>query len=212
MRSSARSRRIGRSWRWSCAAACRTIPSGRNPTSTSSLVTIDDKQLKPRDLSLYADGVNVHALPFTRTELREIVEGSRHSSFMHSFLAKGRLLYTHDETIAEPAGAAARARRARHADRAAPRRHRRRAGAVQGAQVDDHARRPRVHLAVDPLRGDGTGACRADCRAQDDRSRSAAAGAGRSTRHSSAPFTWTCSTCRRRPENVRPRSTPSTAT
>ena len=29
------------------------------------LVTIDEKQLKPRDLSLYADGVNVHALPFT---------------------------------------------------------------------------------------------------------------------------------------------------
>ena len=64
------------------------------------LVTIDDKQLKPRDLSLYADGVNVHVLPFTRTELREVVEGSRHSSFMHSFLAKGRLLYTHDDTIA----------------------------------------------------------------------------------------------------------------
>jgi predicted nucleotidyltransferase len=65
------------------------------------LVTIDEKQLKPRDLSLYADGVNVHALPFTRTELREVIEGSRHSSFLHSFLAKGRLLYTHDETIAD---------------------------------------------------------------------------------------------------------------
>ena len=65
------------------------------------LVTIDEKQLKPRDLSLYADGVNVHALPFTRTELREVIEGSRHSSFLHSFLAKGRLLYTHDETIVQ---------------------------------------------------------------------------------------------------------------
>jgi predicted nucleotidyltransferase len=64
------------------------------------LVTVDDKQLKPRDLCLYADGVNVHALPFTRTQLREIVEGARHSTFMHSFLSKGRLLYTHDETIA----------------------------------------------------------------------------------------------------------------
>ena len=65
------------------------------------LVTIDEKQLKPRDLSLNADGVNVHALPFTRTELREVIEGSRHSSFLHSFLAKGRLLYTHDETIVQ---------------------------------------------------------------------------------------------------------------
>jgi predicted nucleotidyltransferase len=63
------------------------------------VVTVDEKQLKPRDLCLYADGVNVHVLPFTRTELREVIEGSRHSSFMHSFLAKGRLLYTHDDTI-----------------------------------------------------------------------------------------------------------------
>ena len=29
-----------------------------------------------------------------------MVEGSLHNSFMHSLLAKGRLLYTHDETIA----------------------------------------------------------------------------------------------------------------
>ena len=65
------------------------------------VVTIDEKQLKPRDLCLYADGVNVHVNPFTRTELREVIEGSRHSSFMHAFLAKGRLLYTHDETIAQ---------------------------------------------------------------------------------------------------------------
>lgn len=65
------------------------------------VVTIDEKQLKPRDLCLYADGVNVHVNAFTRTELREVIEGSRHSSFMHSFLAKGRLLYTHDETIAQ---------------------------------------------------------------------------------------------------------------
>lgn len=64
------------------------------------VVTVDDKQLKPRDLCLNADGVNVHVVPFTRTTLREVVEGARHSTFMHSYLAKGRLLYTHDETIA----------------------------------------------------------------------------------------------------------------
>ena len=64
------------------------------------LVTVDDKELKPRDLCLYADGINVHALPFSRTRLREVVEGARHSTFMHSFLSKGRLLYTHDDTIA----------------------------------------------------------------------------------------------------------------
>ena len=30
------------------------------------LVSIDDKQLKSRDISLYADGVNVHAMLFSR--------------------------------------------------------------------------------------------------------------------------------------------------
>jgi hypothetical protein len=35
----------------------------------------------------------------SRTEFRQIVEGSVANSFMHSLLAKGRLIYTHDETI-----------------------------------------------------------------------------------------------------------------
>ena len=65
------------------------------------LVTIDDKKVEPSDLSLYADGVNVHALLMPRAEFRKTVEGSVRNSFMHSLLAKGRLLYTHDETIAD---------------------------------------------------------------------------------------------------------------
>ena len=36
-----------------------------------------------------------------RAEFRKTVEGSIRNSFMHSLLAKGRLLYTHDETIAD---------------------------------------------------------------------------------------------------------------
>src|SRR5712691_7200688 len=35
-----------------------------------------------------------------RAEFRKTVEGAVRNSFMHSLLAKGRLLYTHDETIA----------------------------------------------------------------------------------------------------------------
>jgi predicted nucleotidyltransferase len=62
-------------------------------------VTIDDKKVQKGDLALYADGVNVHALLVPRTEFRRTVEGSLANSFMHSLLAKGRLLYTHDETI-----------------------------------------------------------------------------------------------------------------
>src|SRR5436853_5250472 len=65
------------------------------------LVTIDDKKVGSGSLSLYADGVNVHAFLISRAEFRQTVEGSIHNSFMHSLLAKGRLLYTHDRTIAD---------------------------------------------------------------------------------------------------------------
>jgi len=65
------------------------------------LVTIDDKKTELSDVSLYADGVNVHAFLMPRADFRKTVEGSMHNSFMHSFLAKGRLLYTHDPTIAD---------------------------------------------------------------------------------------------------------------
>ena len=64
------------------------------------LVTIDDKKVEQGDLALYADGVNVHAILVPRREFRAMVEGSMHNSFVHSFLTKGRLLYTHDDTIA----------------------------------------------------------------------------------------------------------------
>jgi predicted nucleotidyltransferase len=64
------------------------------------LVTIDDKKVNRADLALYADGVNVHAFLLPRAEFRKTVEGSVRNSFMHSLLAKGRLLYTHDQTIA----------------------------------------------------------------------------------------------------------------
>jgi len=68
------------------------------------LVTIDDKKVDAGDKALYADGVNVHALLLPRTKFRQTVEGALASSFMHSFLAKGRLLYTHDPSIAELCG------------------------------------------------------------------------------------------------------------
>jgi uncharacterized protein len=65
------------------------------------LVTIDDRKVELSDVALYADGVNVHAILIPRAEFRKTVEGSIHSSIMHSFLAKGQLLYTHDRTIAD---------------------------------------------------------------------------------------------------------------
>ena len=64
------------------------------------LVTTDDKRRDERGVGLYADGVNTHAILLPRTEFRQIVEGSVANTFVHSFLAKGRLLYSHDESIA----------------------------------------------------------------------------------------------------------------
>jgi hypothetical protein len=66
------------------------------------LVTIDDKKaLNGHGLSLWADGLNVHAMLMPRADFRKSVEGSIANSFEHSLLAKGRLLFTHDETIAD---------------------------------------------------------------------------------------------------------------
>ena len=65
------------------------------------LVTVDDKKVEAGDIALYADGVNVHALLMPRAEFRKTAEGAVRSSFIHSFLAKGRLLYTHDPTISD---------------------------------------------------------------------------------------------------------------
>jgi len=65
------------------------------------LVTIDDKNVPAGDKALYADGVNIHAMLIPRAEFRKMVEGSARNSFMHSLLAKGRLLYSHDSTITD---------------------------------------------------------------------------------------------------------------
>ncbi len=65
------------------------------------LVTIDDKKALKSALSLYADGINVHAFLMPRAEFRKSVEGAIRNSFHHSLIAKGRLLYSHDESIAQ---------------------------------------------------------------------------------------------------------------
>jgi len=64
-----------------------------------ALVTTDDKKVERSGISLYSAGVNVHAFLMSRSEFRTTVEGAVRNSFMHSLLAKGRLLYTHDEAI-----------------------------------------------------------------------------------------------------------------
>jgi hypothetical protein len=63
------------------------------------LVTIDDPKVPLGHRSLYADGVNVHAQLVPRAQFRRLAEGALRNSFMHSLLAKGKLLYAHDESI-----------------------------------------------------------------------------------------------------------------
>jgi hypothetical protein len=63
------------------------------------LITIDDKKVDEGSRALYANGVNVHAAIMTRGAFRRVAEGAFRNSFMHSLLAKGRLLYSHDESI-----------------------------------------------------------------------------------------------------------------
>jgi hypothetical protein len=65
------------------------------------LVTVDDTLAGPPHVSLYANGLNVHALMMQRNAFRKLVEGAVHQSFMHSFLSKSRVLFTHDDTIAD---------------------------------------------------------------------------------------------------------------
>jgi hypothetical protein len=64
-----------------------------------ALVTIDDRKLEGGSIALNADGLNVHAFLITRSHFRRTVESALQNSFVHSLLSKGRLLYTHDETI-----------------------------------------------------------------------------------------------------------------
>jgi hypothetical protein len=64
-------------------------------------ITIDDRKIDEGGRALYANGVNVHAVIMPRGVFRRIAEGSFRNSFMHSLLAKGRLLYSHDESITE---------------------------------------------------------------------------------------------------------------
>jgi hypothetical protein len=121
------------------------------------LVTIDDKKPGKEGLALYADGINVHALLMPRAEFRKTVEGSIRNSFQHSFLAKGRLLYTHDETIAalceQLQSIGERDIQVQLLERREPR-----AGAdLQGSQMVHHARRPGIHGALDSVRGHSAG-------------------------------------------------------
>jgi predicted nucleotidyltransferase len=62
------------------------------------IITQETKQ-KPSGLTLVEDGINIHAEIVTRSEFKKMMEGAVQSSFTHSMLIKGRLLFTRDETL-----------------------------------------------------------------------------------------------------------------
>lgn len=65
------------------------------------LVTVDDRKVEAGERALYADGLNVHALLMPRADFRKAVQGSVQNTFLHSFLAKGRVVYSHDPSLEE---------------------------------------------------------------------------------------------------------------
>lgn len=63
------------------------------------LITVDDKLIASGGMILDADGVNVHAMLLPRAAFKRLADGALSNSFMHSMLSKGRMLYSHDESL-----------------------------------------------------------------------------------------------------------------
>ncbi len=65
------------------------------------LITQDGLRLQQESFCLVEDDVNIHVYLRTRSEFKRVLGGATQSSFMHSLLMKGRILYTRDETFEE---------------------------------------------------------------------------------------------------------------
>jgi predicted nucleotidyltransferase len=65
------------------------------------LIVTQETRQKEEGFCLVERGVNIHAILSTRSEFRKMMVGAIQSSFLHSTLMKGRLLFSHDETVEE---------------------------------------------------------------------------------------------------------------
>jgi predicted nucleotidyltransferase len=63
------------------------------------VIIIQENKTNNEGMTLVEEGINVHASLIARSEFKRVLEGSVRSSFIHSALTKGRLLYTRDETL-----------------------------------------------------------------------------------------------------------------
>lgn len=68
--------------------------------SDIDLLVVCTEDLKTgKSLSLFADGINVHAILKPRSAFKAGVQGVLGSSFLHSLLSKSTLLFSHDESL-----------------------------------------------------------------------------------------------------------------
>ncbi len=65
------------------------------------IIVTQEVKIRYTALNLTEDDVNIHAYLFPRSNFMRCLQGSIRSSFVHSLIAKGTLLYTRDETIAQ---------------------------------------------------------------------------------------------------------------
>lgn len=64
------------------------------------IVTVDDpKKVVEQGIALIEDDINVHGEVMRRESFRKVMESSRRNSFLHSYLARGRLLFSKDDTL-----------------------------------------------------------------------------------------------------------------
>jgi hypothetical protein len=63
------------------------------------LICSDDKKTKAHNLALVSGDINIHVNIIPRGDFKQSIEGSSRNSFLHSLIAKSRLLFTTDPTI-----------------------------------------------------------------------------------------------------------------
>jgi predicted nucleotidyltransferase len=65
------------------------------------LLITQEMRLRQESLCLVEDDIDIHVFLRTRSEFKRILGSATQSSFMHSLLMKGRILFSRDETITE---------------------------------------------------------------------------------------------------------------
>lgn len=63
------------------------------------LLITQEVRLQHESLCLVEDDINIHVFLQTRSEFKRTLQGATQSSFIHSLLMKGRILFSRDETI-----------------------------------------------------------------------------------------------------------------